>query len=60
MVSTHNENFNIPAQLESVYKSGTFGGNLDPPREGGGPDFKNLKKPHTERWFEPTPKMLAL
>ena len=30
------------------------------PRGGGVPDFKNYKNPHTERWFEPTPKISAL
>jgi len=43
-VSTHNQNFRILAELESAYKSGTFGGVLCPPIEVGGSNFKKLKK----------------
>ena len=44
MVSTHSQNFSILAELESAYKSGTFGGVLSPPIGDGGSNFKNLKK----------------
>ena len=60
MVSTHTENFSIPAQLERVSKSESFGGVLGPPRGGGGPYLNFLKKPYTERWIKPTPNISAL
>ena len=40
-VSTHSQNFSILAELESVLKSGIFGGVLDPPIRGGGSNFNN-------------------
>ena len=46
VVSCHTKNFIIPAQLESVQKSGTFGGVLGPPRGGGRPISKNWKSPN--------------
>ena len=33
---------------------------LRAPGDSGGPDFKKSKKPHTERWSQPTPKISAL
>ena len=30
------------------------------PRGAGGPDLKKIRKPHTERWPQPTPKISGL
>ena len=43
VISTHSQKFSILAELESVYKSGTFCGVLGPPIGDGGSNFKNLK-----------------
>ena len=60
VVSTHSQNFSILAELEMFNNRGLLGGVLDPSRVGGGPDFKNLRKPYTEWWSEPKLRISAL
>ena len=31
-----------------------------PPKRAGGLDYKNTKKPNTERWSQPTPKISVI
>ena len=52
---SHSENFSILAELESVYKSGSFGEVLGPSRVGGKPAFKiaiyrTVVQTHTENF----------
>ena len=44
VISTHDQNLSILAELKSVQKSGTFGGVLGPRKGSGGSNFKNLKE----------------
>ena len=52
--------FQLSSWIRKCLKIGVFWGGFRPPMEGWGADFKNLKKPYTERWSKPTPKISAL
>ena len=63
VVSTHIENFSIPALLRSVQKSGELNRLLRvfrPPKGWAAVRFQNSeKKTHIEQWYEPTAKISA-